>query len=492
MNYNIFSSNREQTTLYSTSWNTNHYYSSVHNINSQLSGYEEITTTPYFCSMLLQQNAHISTDKVYQVLNEKSLEKYNSFFYPMAVRYISSQGTYVVERPPFQLEVDYRMGSAYSSNPKMPPVKIWVPWTIMVFSARSFAVGNFGDVELYFSDGPLQSMDDQLVPCFYPNTYTNGRICFSNSLNDFADVLNLEELKNINISYIYNYIFNNYMMGGWNSDLGTTLLHYIGIAKGSLHTVDSNIFDNYPTLKLFLFPASNQEFYDKLSGIFPKEFFSKVKRFYKKEYMYFRTTTSSERLITRNFGIFAAFTLEQKLNFISEIKHFVNNVAKERHSLSSIITSFDEKHDADTTNENIFASINSDSAQFFEYDYDQKNFHVYIYNYGSPLQHSSNVLSKISTELYSSLISDMIYYFNKKESIAFAINLQTQTYDIILNYSPEEYLKEIIDDVVKKAQKFLDEYSTVKAKSIACRTVNDYLKNLTPERVESFLGTFLV
>ena len=50
----------------------------------------------------------IPTDSFYSIKNKRSKDTYKDFVYPMAIRYISKENTYVIERPPFQFEVDFR------------------------------------------------------------------------------------------------------------------------------------------------------------------------------------------------------------------------------------------------------------------------------------------------------------------------------------------------------------------------------------------------
>ena len=119
---------------------------------------------PYLEKVAFQEMIQIPTPRLYSIKNNRSIERYRDFVYPMAVRYISEKNTYVIERPPFQLEVDFRMGGAHSGHPKMPPVKIWIPWTVMIFKADSFVTGSFSDVQLFLNSGPIDSLDNYLVP----------------------------------------------------------------------------------------------------------------------------------------------------------------------------------------------------------------------------------------------------------------------------------------------------------------------------------------
>jgi hypothetical protein len=79
----------------------------------------------------------------------------------------------------------------------------------------------------------------------------------------------------------------------------------------------------------------------------------------------------------------------------------------------------------------------------------------------------------------------MIHYFDTKEPIAFAVNAQTGSYDIIVNYSSYDYLKEIIDTVVAKAQEFIQENSLDKDKQRICRIIsNEIENNFTPDKID--------
>jgi hypothetical protein len=75
--------------------------------------------------------------------------------YPIATRYIDSYGTYYIERPPFQANVDYKMGGAHSrTKRKLTNTMVWIPWTIFVFNPKTQKSA------MYFSHKSLTNMDD--------------------------------------------------------------------------------------------------------------------------------------------------------------------------------------------------------------------------------------------------------------------------------------------------------------------------------------------
>lgn len=143
---------------------------------------------------------------------------------PLAVRYVSEdQKVYVIERPPFQIDVDFSTAKSYRmrNTPKnLVNAKIWIPWTVSVILVDyqiSSSFSNSYSFYLYFNDAPLSSMDDRLVSCYLPNS-SNGNICMG---QDSAPVVKMINNKS-SITDIYNHLFNSYF-GGWNTDLHSAI-----------------------------------------------------------------------------------------------------------------------------------------------------------------------------------------------------------------------------------------------------------------------------
>ena len=133
--------------------------------------------------------------------------------YPLAVR-AHYYNTYVIERPPFQISsIDYSTNRSYRSRKVLKSFQtgtIWVPWTVAVITLDP-EQGSNPEFRLYFNDKPLESLEDPLIPCFFPNSST-GSICMG------QDALNFTSLNNLDISEVYNHLFNSYF-SGWNSDI---------------------------------------------------------------------------------------------------------------------------------------------------------------------------------------------------------------------------------------------------------------------------------
>lgn len=185
---------------------------------------------PYFFNMNYVSNTNVMDDVVYQYssslynLNNAIANKSNSLLIldkdysllPMAVRHISSDSTsYIIERPPFRIPVDYSVSKSYKNRRNVRALAdayVWVPWTISKITVEpNLAYGV--QFELYFNDKSIDSLEDGLIPCYFPNC-SNGSVCMG------QDNLSVGGLTTKSpILDIYNFYFNSYF-SGWNSDLG--------------------------------------------------------------------------------------------------------------------------------------------------------------------------------------------------------------------------------------------------------------------------------
>lgn len=157
-------------------------------------------------------------------INYSKIDGKNNFsLYPLAVRYASDdKNVYVIERPPFQIDVDFSTSKSYNyrTSPKyLTSAKMWIPWTVCVISLepKSHTFSSAFSFSIYFNDSPLSSFSDNLVPCFLPNS-SSGNICMG---QDAQPVIQLIKDK-APIADIYNSLFNSYF-AGWNCDLQNAL-----------------------------------------------------------------------------------------------------------------------------------------------------------------------------------------------------------------------------------------------------------------------------
>lgn len=173
----------------------------------------------------------------------------DSTLYPLAIRYMDKEnGIYVIERPPFQIPIDYSM-KKFNSRKQLDTLKdklVWIPWTISIVNMGT----NASDYEhrLYFRDSPLNSCDDILMSATLPNLFHDGRICFGDSINMLANKVNAGEIT-YDIASVFTYMFNDYF-SVWNPD--------IAFSSEDIHSVLSKmgIFDRIRKLKLKKMPAS--------------------------------------------------------------------------------------------------------------------------------------------------------------------------------------------------------------------------------------------
>lgn len=434
---------------------------------------------PCYHKLSVKKVLTIPTYDFYKLKNDLSIDSFKTHILPMAVRYITKDNLYVIERPPFELEVDFRMGGAYSQSAKMPPVKIWVPWTVMIFNPNSLLEGDFSKVKLYFNSGPLDSMDQLLVTCFYPNTHSDSRICFSSSLNDFNSVLDLSQIAQGNIGYIYNYVFNNYMMGGWNSDLSQNL--FDNFSRTSREIIERDC----PTIKLFLNPSSDPEFYKKLSLVFPKKYFGRIKKYYDKSNS---RTISREKSYFKNFGIFAAFTLEQTINFIKEIQHVLSLTASSSgnaFALDSIIKNFNYGLTDFTDAVSGVKLVTKILSSSLNYDYLQCKVDLFVINNSEADPRDYNDKnSLLPLDALSNINYRLIDFINTRkddENIAFIYDYSSNTFDVILNYDSESYIKNLI----KSAHEKIAQYCKDNPSANQLRGFDSWIKRLE-ERIEQY------
>ena len=404
----------------------------------------------------------IPTDSFYSIKNKRSKDTYKDFVYPMAIRYISKENTYVIERPPFQFEVDFRLGTASSGSAKMHPVTMWAPWTVMVFNANSLAFGDFSGVKLYFNDGPINSLDDIVVPCFYPNSYGDARICFSGSLNDFNDVLDISLFDNGNIGYIYNYIFNNYMMGGWNTDLDAQMVSLLDNAVFA--NLGEQAHQDYPTVSLLRNPIRDINFYKSIFAKYPRSFTGKYKRYFENTFSFSRTNISKEKMFARNFIIYSMFTLEQKLSLISEMKKirelYISRGSSVYHlpqkSISDIIDSFSEETKSKSNSNFSVKSLYRNKDINFDYKYKSYKVHIYLTHLSDQFVSSygrhhvlDQIISLENFQKINKIILDNIN--NEDPQIAFIYNFEDHTFDVIVNYNAKSFITPIYESLIERS-----------------------------------------
>jgi len=140
--------------------------------------------------------------------------------YPIAVRYID-KGIVLVERPPFQMKVDYSPTKSNRARRPIKPVTVWVPWTVTVYNLSGGPDDLVNSYKIYFNDAPMSSLDDRVITNYFCNVYGDGKICLGSSTRSIYDKLNNNEITSF--AQLHSFMFNEYFSGGWNADLGSNL-----------------------------------------------------------------------------------------------------------------------------------------------------------------------------------------------------------------------------------------------------------------------------
>lgn len=396
----IISMDETNIIFHDISYNSPHSYASIRKQMFNNASY----LLPIVKSSRTIHTSKIKTTSYYEKRFASSVSSYKDHLYPIAVRYVSKDNQFVIERPPFQLEVDFRLGSANSAAQKLPPTKIWIPWTVMVLKLNSLTSSDFSSVKLFFNDGPITSMDDAVLAPWLPNSYSSGSICFSNSLNDFTSVLDTDQIVDGDLGYIYNYIFNNYMMGGWNSDLN---LHfsYLNVERESDPNIVPVLYNyNNPSKQTIAAISSNYTDPENDQSKFVKKCLSS-----KSSVTNYRNSVNA---YVKHFCSLSALTLEETLQLITDVKKYRSNYAN-KFTINNILShaSSMNNRDSQTTFINNFnSSVMSNPLLDADHDYKVTDNYVY-FETSTFLPSSDNGIdtTSLNTDYYS--YSDNLYSY---------------------------------------------------------------------------------
>lgn len=163
--------------------------------------------------------------------------------YPLAVRFSDHEkGVYIVERPPFQVSIDYSMKKHMNRKevPFLVDRKIWIPWTISLVNCEGRSAEGYNQ-KLFFSDKSVSSFEDVLYYPVLPNLFSDSRICFGDSILHVNQRIKSKELTN-DISSLFPYFFNDYF-SSWNADLS------VGIRSSYNILQSMNIFSRAKGIK---------------------------------------------------------------------------------------------------------------------------------------------------------------------------------------------------------------------------------------------------
>jgi DNA-binding protein Fis len=336
--------------------------------------------------------------------------------YPIAVRYTNGTSVWLIERPPFQATITYRpAGSGYNSRHDTDPktYNIWMPWTVMLINMDPKK--SYYDASLYFNDGPINSLDDYAIPCFFPNMYGDGRMC----LNQTSIMLqqHLADLNTFDINTVYNFLINDYMSGGWNLDLGVQnfdrIRQYGSTSKNVYEVITQGITGNksYPTSITGRYRrVSPKKYIANLLNYFslssPNEILSIISETKEtiqqlnssNKYNHFRTYNEVIRDFSQNNKI-ALDTLSSDLFISSYLDHSFNVLANPDLKLYNIST-----ENLNTLIETLINfckikfkdqidNVSSTSDSFYRTSFEAENSFLYIENYNSVVEINNELLN---------------------------------------------------------------------------------------------------
>lgn len=167
--------------------------------------------------------------------------------YPIAIRAVKND-VYLVERPPFQIKVDYSPTRSGVKRRPIKPVTIWIPWTVTVYDLSSTVHNFLTNFQIHFNDSSLSSLEDKIIPAYTSNVYQNGNICLGQTYNIIAELIKNDTIDNF--ASLHSYMFNEYFTGGWNSDLSGNLVQAL-LAADSPYLIPnfSNLSPFHPIAK---------------------------------------------------------------------------------------------------------------------------------------------------------------------------------------------------------------------------------------------------
>ena len=315
----------------------NSQYSIDDLLNSSYRYIQAIVTPSYPSVYSLNYNIKSSKDFFNYFNSNISFEikdDNNKEIYPIAVRYTNGKNIWVIERPPFQTTITYRPTSSGSSSDKYKTYTMWMPWTVMVLNINFNT--SYYESYLYLNDGPLNSLDDHLIPCFFPNIYTDGRMCLNQTSIGLQQ--HLAKTQSFDISTVYNYIINDYMSGGWNLDLGSgNFDSYVSQASS----------DSSPLIKRL-----NKIMYYGDTSLKIKALANRYNH------------PSYKRKLAVAFTYFSSLTSQEIVDLVSESKKF-----KQDFTLNKVIKRVESNGESNSDFCNLFFGFSRTVTPYVSYDY---------------------------------------------------------------------------------------------------------------------------
>lgn len=255
---------------------------------------------------------------------------------PIAVRYTNGTNLWLIERPPFLATVTFKTTRS-SYDGKQHTFDIWMPWTCMFLDIQPEK--SYYDAYMFFNDGPITSLDEQAIPCIFPNMYSDGHMCLNQSLAMLQQ--HLYQVNSFDVSTIYNFLINDYMSGGWNIDLGIQVFDQyrnFGPNIANAYKVITRGIDGDKRYKPSISPATGRVSYKKY--------------------------------ITNFLNYFSLNSVDQTLNIISEIKETAQSyVDSNKISRTTSYADIIQRHENKVLNHETLFSISNTKYPLINHEY---------------------------------------------------------------------------------------------------------------------------
>jgi hypothetical protein len=346
------------------------YYFDLHSSDTYNKSQFTLYNVPYVYNGVYTPTFSAPSDQIGIRRKSLYLSDVSPIIYPMATRYISRRGVLYIERPPFQTEVNYKLSHSHGRGPILTNFKIWIPWTVSAMTVDRF-VNNEGafygpsSFNIYYSDKSLETFDDSYIISLLPNSTALGSICWSSSLHrNFASQDNSVGI--IDYQNIYSSTFNEYMMGGWNSDLHSLLVEFL-MAVSYGYQKKENIFSreqDYINLFKTIF-SSKRSFgseFDQIKQNYidivdSQKNFSKIHKLKLKSHI--NLTAGQLYLHAKMLVFLGSLNLFQTLEFIKQIKLHLSSKDSQSYHQDTLSYTFREIVDNDSKDTLIMSSSRS-------------------------------------------------------------------------------------------------------------------------------------
>ena len=247
--------------------------------------------------------------------------------YPIAVKEQLGLNSYIIERAPFRIKLNFKTTKSHSREPKKRiDHYIWVPWSLYYFDSKT------NRIVIYFGSGPSSDPDTRYINCTFPNTYADGSICWNSSLSgyDFSQVKDIREH--------FSTLINEYYSGGWNTDL---FPHAIGSIR-----YREDLSDAY---KNFIIPTKEY---------FPSYTPSKFEAFKDRAASYSYTNSYTKRF-KHLFEVLSHYDLSQTLDFYKDLISTLHEGTSyhQSHSYETILSMHADSNSSDNEFQDAFTKI---------------------------------------------------------------------------------------------------------------------------------------